>query len=234
MEETTKRTKIQNVMDKVGKPYEEVAKALSDAGWDEQGAIDLLATQSQSIQKLMELSGKPYEEVAAALIDAGWEEGGAIEHLIETTNPDILTEEEVMKMTEEEAIQYALNKSRKENFLKEDQEEAKEEKKPIKKRGSYKAKGPITSRGTQRIEQEDQMTYLRAWRKKRALEQDKPKSPKRPKKEPRPCPNCEILKARNAHLEEKIVEVSNALRIALNIAKDDKDEDNDDETPTPE
>ena len=218
-------------MDVTRKPYEEVATALSDASWDEKGAIELLATQRIKIQKMMDVTGKPEREVATALFDAGWEEGGAVEQLLETTDPDIWTEEEVMKMTEEEAIQIALNKSMEENFRREDPEEAK----PIKKQGSYSAKGPETWRKTPRIEKEDPMTYLRNWRKKRALEGDKPKSPKRPKKEPRPCPNCEnlktkvsILEARNAHLEQKIAEVSNAMRFALNIAEDD------DKTPTTE
>ena len=90
---------------------EEVATVLTDAGWDEEGAIELLANQRIKIQKTMAVTGKPENEVTTALFDAGWEEGGAVEQLLETTNPDILTEEEVTKMTEEEAIQYALNKS---------------------------------------------------------------------------------------------------------------------------
>ena len=224
MEETIKRTKIQNLMQLTELSEEEVATVLTDAGWDEEGAIELLANQRIKIQKTMAVTGKPENEVTTALFDAGWEEGGAVEQLLETTNPDILTEEEVTKMTEEEAIQYALNKSMEDMIRKTDPTEAEEEEKPIKKRGSYSAKGPTTWRKTPRIEKEDPMTYMR---KRRALEdnKDKPKTPKRPKKEPRPCPNCEILKARNAHLEEKIVEVSNALRIALKIAKDDDDED---------
>ena len=78
-------------------------------------------------------------------------------------------------MTEEEAIQYALNKSMEDMIRKTDQTEAEEEEKPI-KRGSYSAKGPTTWRKTPRIEKEDPMTYMR---KRRALEdnKDKPKTP---------------------------------------------------------
>ena len=55
-------------------------------------------------------------------------------------------------MTEEEAIQYALNKSMEDMIRKTDPTEAEEEEKPIKKRGSYSAKGPTTWRKTPRIE----------------------------------------------------------------------------------
>ena len=61
---------------------EEVATLLTDAGWDEEGAIDLLANQRIKIQKTMAVTGLGKTEVTTALIDAGWEDGEAVEQLL--------------------------------------------------------------------------------------------------------------------------------------------------------
>ena len=67
MEETIKRTKIQNLMQLTELSEEEVATVLTDAGWDEEGAIELLANQRIKIQKTMAVTGKPENEVTTAL-----------------------------------------------------------------------------------------------------------------------------------------------------------------------
>ena len=61
---------------------EEVATLLTDAGWDEEGAIELLANQRFKVQKTMAVTGLPEKEVTTALFDAGWEEGEAVEQLL--------------------------------------------------------------------------------------------------------------------------------------------------------
>ena len=76
------REKIQNLVELTDLSEEEVAKVLTDAGWDEEGAIDLLANQRIKILKTMAATGRPENEVATALFDAGWEEGEAVEKLL--------------------------------------------------------------------------------------------------------------------------------------------------------
>ena len=65
------REKIQNLVELTDLSEEEVAKVLTDAGWDEEGAIDLLANQRIKILKTMAATGRPENEVATALFDAG-------------------------------------------------------------------------------------------------------------------------------------------------------------------
>ena len=66
------RKKIQQVMDVTGKPEDEVATALFDAGWDESRAVELLLEDGDHLSAWEETGKKKKGKKTAVEDDDGW------------------------------------------------------------------------------------------------------------------------------------------------------------------